>query len=159
VVAVPGLVLVSASVSRYALIRRDAYLPTGTVMWFSADEGSGPVTCDDGDGDRALTPRIASTVHRFPPRRPPASACRQTWATPGSGTTDHAASNKETIMSSRGKKKTTFAKLNRETKLRERRAEKEARKQARRLGLVEPAEVEDSETVPTATVETVRAEL
>jgi hypothetical protein len=62
-------------------------------------------------------------------------------------------------MSSRGKKKTTFAKLNRETKLRERRAEKEARKQARRLGLVEPAEVEDSETIPAATVETVRAEL
>ena len=38
-------------------------------------------------------------------------------------------------MASRGKKKTTFAKLNRETKLRERRAEKEARKQARRLGV------------------------
>ena len=63
-------------------------------------------------------------------------------------------------MSSRGKKKTTFAKLNRETKLRERRAEKEARKQARRLGLVEPTEVEDdSEAVPAATVETVQAEL
>jgi hypothetical protein len=62
-------------------------------------------------------------------------------------------------MSSRGKKKTTFAKLNRETKLRERRAEKEARKQARRLGLLEPTEVDDSETVPAATVETVQAEL
>ena len=37
-------------------------------------------------------------------------------------------------MSSRGKKKTTFAKLNRESKLRERRAEKQARKEARRMG-------------------------
>jgi hypothetical protein len=35
-------------------------------------------------------------------------------------------------MASRGKKKTTTAKLNREAKLRERRAEKQARKDARR---------------------------
>lgn len=35
-------------------------------------------------------------------------------------------------MSSRGKKKTTFAKLNREAKLRERRNDKQARKEARR---------------------------
>ena len=35
-------------------------------------------------------------------------------------------------MSSRGKKKTTMAKLSRESRLRERRLEKEARKQARR---------------------------
>lgn len=35
-------------------------------------------------------------------------------------------------MSSRGKKKTTMAKLSRESRLRERRVEKEARKQARR---------------------------
>ena len=35
-------------------------------------------------------------------------------------------------MPSRGKKKTTMAKLNRESKLRERKAEKEARKNARR---------------------------
>ena len=35
-------------------------------------------------------------------------------------------------MSSRGKKKTTFAKLNREAKLRERRSDKQARKEARR---------------------------
>jgi hypothetical protein len=37
-------------------------------------------------------------------------------------------------MSSRGKKKTTMAKLSRESRLRERRIEKEARKQARRDG-------------------------
>jgi hypothetical protein len=36
-------------------------------------------------------------------------------------------------MASSAKKKTTFAKLNRETKLRDRRREKEARKQARKL--------------------------
>ena len=36
-------------------------------------------------------------------------------------------------MGSTGKKRTTMAKLNRETKLRERRAEKEARKAARKL--------------------------
>jgi hypothetical protein len=35
-------------------------------------------------------------------------------------------------MSSRGKKKTTMAKLSRESRLRERRVEKEARKEARR---------------------------
>ncbi len=35
-------------------------------------------------------------------------------------------------MPSRGKKKTTMAKLNREARLRERRSEKQARKEARR---------------------------
>jgi hypothetical protein len=35
-------------------------------------------------------------------------------------------------MPSRGKKKTTFAKLNRESRLREKRVEKAARKEARR---------------------------
>jgi hypothetical protein len=40
-------------------------------------------------------------------------------------------------MSSRGKKKTTMAKLSRESRLRERRAAKVARKEARRLA---PAE-------------------
>lgn len=37
-------------------------------------------------------------------------------------------------MASSGKKKTTMAKLNRESKLRERRQEKEARKRLRKLG-------------------------
>jgi hypothetical protein len=37
-------------------------------------------------------------------------------------------------MASRGKKKTTMAKLNREARLRERRLEKKARKEARRDG-------------------------
>jgi hypothetical protein len=38
-------------------------------------------------------------------------------------------------MASSGKKKTTMAKLNRESKLRERRLDKQARKDARKLGL------------------------
>lgn len=42
-------------------------------------------------------------------------------------------------MSSRGKKKTTFAKLNREARLRERRQEKQARKEARREAAASPA--------------------
>jgi rRNA maturation endonuclease Nob1 len=42
------------------------------------------------------------------------------------------ASNQEATMSSRGKKKITMAKLNREARLRERRVEKKARKEARR---------------------------
>jgi hypothetical protein len=42
-------------------------------------------------------------------------------------------------MSSRGKKKTTFAKLNREARLRERRYEKQARKEARREAAAAPA--------------------
>jgi hypothetical protein len=41
-------------------------------------------------------------------------------------------------MSPSGKKKTTFAKLNREARLRERRSEKAARKEARRNGTAEP---------------------
>jgi len=45
-------------------------------------------------------------------------------------------------MASRGKKKTTMAKLNRETKLRERRQIKEARKEARERARLEPP-VED----------------
>jgi hypothetical protein len=40
--------------------------------------------------------------------------------------------SKETLMSSRGKKKTTMAKLSRESRLRERRQEKLAKKEARR---------------------------
>lgn len=57
-------------------------------------------------------------------------------------------------MPSRGKKKTTMAKLNRESRLRERKAEKEARKEARRhaamfgppeeVGGVESQEVDGS---------------
>jgi hypothetical protein len=41
-------------------------------------------------------------------------------------------------MASIGKKKTTMAKLNRETRLRERRLEKEARKHARKLAAANP---------------------
>jgi hypothetical protein len=65
-------------------------------------------------------------------------------------------------MSSRGKKKTTFAKLNRETRLRERRIEKKARKEARRLAGPEPAESTETtpgETVPAGTIEAVQREL
>jgi hypothetical protein len=46
------------------------------------------------------------------------------------------------MMASSGKKKTTMAKLNRERRLRERRAEKEIRKQARREAAQSPAENE-----------------
>ncbi len=41
-------------------------------------------------------------------------------------------------MASNGKKKTTMAKLNRESKLRERRLEKQARKRSRKLGATHP---------------------
>jgi hypothetical protein len=41
-------------------------------------------------------------------------------------------------MASNGKKKTTMAKLNREAKLREKRLDKQARKDARRLAPAEP---------------------
>ena len=43
-------------------------------------------------------------------------------------------------MGSNAKKKTTFAKLNREAALRDRRARKEARKAARKLAAAEPPE-------------------
>ena len=46
-------------------------------------------------------------------------------------------------MSSRGKKKTTMAKLNREARLRERRSEKVARKEARRDAAAHPTERDD----------------
>jgi hypothetical protein len=45
------------------------------------------------------------------------------------------------------KKRTTFAKLNREQKLRERRVEKQARKDARKLEAV--SERSDADTAPT----------
>ena len=41
-------------------------------------------------------------------------------------------------MASSGKKRTTMAKLNRETKLRERRLDKQARKEARRQAAADP---------------------
>ena len=48
-------------------------------------------------------------------------------------------------MASRGKKKTTMAKLAREHKLRERRLDKHAKKDARRLATTEnPPRVEDA---------------
>ena len=48
-------------------------------------------------------------------------------------------------MASSGKKKTTFAKLAREQKLRERRQDKQAKKDARkRAGEVDPAPVNDA---------------
>jgi hypothetical protein len=47
-------------------------------------------------------------------------------------------------MASRGKKKTTFAKLAREARLRERRIEKQARKEARKRAAEEhPAQAHD----------------
>jgi hypothetical protein len=52
-------------------------------------------------------------------------------------------------MSSRGKKKTTMAKLSRESRLRERRVEKNARKNARKEaaanGTTEPTDMEASD--------------
>ena len=47
-------------------------------------------------------------------------------------------------MASNGKKKTTMAKLNRESKLRERRADKAARKDARRYAAEHPPVVVDA---------------
>lgn len=47
-------------------------------------------------------------------------------------------------MASRAKKKTTFAKLNREQKLRERRIEKQARKDARKLAAADATTVADA---------------
>jgi hypothetical protein len=47
-------------------------------------------------------------------------------------------------MASNGKKKTTFAKLNREQKLRERRLEKQARKEARKLAAASDEPVVDA---------------
>jgi hypothetical protein len=49
----------------------------------------------------------------------------------------------EAMMSSRGKKKTTMAKLSRESRLRERRAEKAARKEARRNAPPAPADLDE----------------
>ena len=51
-------------------------------------------------------------------------------------------------MGSNGKKKTTMAKLNRETRLRDRRLEKKARKDARKLaGPEQSAPTQPSDTV------------
>lgn len=50
-------------------------------------------------------------------------------------------------MASGGKKKTTMAKLNRESKLRERRLDKQARKDARKFAAAHPSEA-DGPTSP-----------
>lgn len=50
-------------------------------------------------------------------------------------------------MASRGKKKTTMAKLNRESKLRERRQDKAARKDARKYEAANPSEVSTTLTL------------
>ena len=51
-------------------------------------------------------------------------------------------------MASSGKKKTTFAKLAREQKLRERRLDKKARKEARKeAGATDPASFRDAQAV------------
>ena len=47
-------------------------------------------------------------------------------------------------MASNGKKKTTFAKLNREQKVRDRRIEKQARKDARKLAASSAQSVDDA---------------
>jgi hypothetical protein len=52
-------------------------------------------------------------------------------------------------MASRGKKKTTMAKLNRETRLRDRRIEKAARKEARKLAPPEPPTGPPNQTLST----------
>jgi hypothetical protein len=48
-------------------------------------------------------------------------------------------------MASRGKKKTTMAKLTRESRLRERRLDKQARKDARKYAAANPSEQTDEE--------------
>ena len=54
-------------------------------------------------------------------------------------------------MASSGKKKTTMAKLNRENRQREKRMEKNARKEARKSGLVpSPTDANDEEPVDDA---------
>jgi len=47
-------------------------------------------------------------------------------------------------MGSNGKKKTTFAKLNREQKVRDRRIEKQVRKDARKLAAASAQSVDDA---------------
>lgn len=64
-------------------------------------------------------------------------------------------------MASNGKKKTTMAKLTRESKLRERRLDKQAKKDARKRAAAEPAPVaalvgdpvEGDENLPTESVD------
>lgn len=51
-------------------------------------------------------------------------------------------------MASKGKKKTTMAKLTRESRLREKRLEKEARKAARKLAGPPPAEPTSDAATP-----------
>jgi len=62
-------------------------------------------------------------------------------------------------MASRGKKKTTFAKLARESKLRERRLEKQARKDARKRAAEEPptevGEMDEMDRQPPQSVDSV----
>ena len=56
-------------------------------------------------------------------------------------------------MASRGKKKTTMAKLNREAKLRERKRDKQAKKDARKQAAAEDALLPSGDTVVNDTLE------
>jgi hypothetical protein len=56
-------------------------------------------------------------------------------------------------MASRGKARTTAAKLNRESKLRERRLDKQARKEARRRAAADPPPPEHNEAEPPPAVD------
>lgn len=55
-------------------------------------------------------------------------------------------------MGSSGKKRTTMAKLNRENRLRERKLDKQARKEARRQGAADPPALgeDDAKRLPSA---------
>jgi hypothetical protein len=53
-------------------------------------------------------------------------------------------------MASSGKKRTTFAKLNRENAVRERRLQKQAKKEARRQAQPEPPQLPDADAAPPA---------
>jgi hypothetical protein len=53
-------------------------------------------------------------------------------------------------MASRGKKKTTMAKLNREAKLRERKRDKQARKEARKQAAAENRALSDGDGIAEA---------
>jgi hypothetical protein len=56
-------------------------------------------------------------------------------------------------MASRGKARTTAAKLNRESKLRERRLDKQVRKEARRRAAAAPPASEHNDAEPTPPVD------